>query len=311
MKCLVIGASGFIGSHLVDKLVEAGHHVRCFDRVIAGPITEVRSAAGREMIEGDISVVADITRAMEGCDVCFHLASTTLPKSSNDDPVFDVETNVLATLRMLGVMVRTGVKKVIYSSSGGTVYGIPSQIPITETHPTDPTCSYGIAKLTIEKYLALFYQLHGLDYAVLRLANPYGERQRVSGSQGAVAVFLGRALKKQPVDVWGDGTVVRDYIHIDDVVGAMLKSIESHSTQRIFNIGSGKGTKLLELLNVIDSVLGYRTERIFRPSRSFDVPKNVLSIERAHREWGWCPEIDLYHGIRRFADWIQAQPTQG
>src|SRR5262249_42060795 len=142
---------------------------------------------------------------LEGCQTCFHLVSTTLPKSSNADPVFDVESNVLATIRLLTQAIQTGLKKVVFVSSGGTVYGVPKQIPILETHATDPMCSYGITKLSIEKYLHLFHVLHGLDYTVLRLSNPFGEGQRVHASQGAVAVFLGKVLRGETVEIWGDG----------------------------------------------------------------------------------------------------------
>ncbi|WP_409563185.1 NAD-dependent epimerase/dehydratase family protein [Hyphomicrobium sp. MC8b] len=290
---------------MVDRLVEMGHHVRCFDRTFPASFEERnRVARGFELFKGDIGSIADIELAVERCDVCFHLASTTLPKTSNEDPAFDVESNLLATVRMLAQMARAKVMRVIYASSGGTVYGIPEQIPISENHPTQPTSSYGICKLATEKYLDLFHQLHGLDYVALRIANPYGERQRLTGSQGAVAVFMGRAIRQQPIEIWGDGTVVRDYIHIDDVVEAMVRSMENTSREKIFNIGSGKGTSLLELLDVVDSVLGRKTERIFQPSRTFDVPVNILSIERANRELSWRPRISLEEGIRKLADYL-------
>ena len=153
--------------------------------------------------EGDFTSDSDVASAVIGCDVCFHLISTTLPKSSNLDPVFDIETNLMGTVRLLNQVVKSGVGKVIFLSSGGTVYGPPQEIPIVETHPTNPICSYGITKLAIEKYLELFYQLHGVDYTVLRLSNPFGERQRIESSQGAVAVFLGKALRGEKIEIWG------------------------------------------------------------------------------------------------------------
>lgn len=312
MRCLVIGASGFIGSHLVDKLAAAGYNVRCFDLTFPRLFEERNlHVANIEIVKGNISSLVDIEHVIDGCDICFHLASSTLPKTSNEDPAFDIESNLLATVRMLSYMARAKVKKVIYASSGGTVYGIPSQIPISEGHPTNPTSSYGICKLAIEKYLDLFYQLHGLDYAALRIANPYGERQRIAASQGAVAVFMGRALKRQPVEIWGDGTVVRDYIHIDDVVQAMLSAMKKASPDKVFNIGSGKGTTLLELLDAIDAVLGHRTERIFRPARTFDVPVNILSIDRATRELAWKPNIGLREGISRLASFLRSMSDEG
>src|SRR6516164_2664646 len=157
MRCLVLGGLGFIGSHLVDALLAEGHFVRCFDRANVIALEKSHLFYGDiEIFEGDFVSETDIVHALSGCDICFHLVSTTLPKSSNADPAFDVETNVVGTVRLLSQAVKAGVKKVIFVSSGGTVYGIPKHIPIAETHPTDPICSYGITKLAIEKYLALF-----------------------------------------------------------------------------------------------------------------------------------------------------------
>ena len=190
---------------------------------------------------------------------------TTLPKSPNADPVFDVKSNVLGTVRLLTHAVKFGLKKIIFGSSGGTVYGAPAQLMIPETHPTNPVCSYGISKLAIEKYLGLFYHLQGLDYTVLRIANPFGERQRTQASQGAVAVFLGKVLRGEPVEIWGDGSVVRDYIYIADVVDALLIALEQTSSEHVFNIGAGRGHSLNEVLDGIEKVTGHLANRQYLP----------------------------------------------
>ena len=156
----------------------------------------------------------DIGRAVSGSDVVYHLASTTVPKTSNDDPPYDVETNILGTLRLLEVAWKKQVKKIIFPSSGGTVYGIPQEIPIKEDHPTEPISSYGICKLTIEKYLNLYWKLHGLDYCILRISNAFGERQPVTETQGAISAFLDGAINHRELVVWGDGSIMpRLYIH--------------------------------------------------------------------------------------------------
>ncbi len=189
-RCLVLGGAGFLGSHIVDALVESGSAVRVFDRV-------PRRAAvptAVEWVEGDFGNRGDLSAAAEGCEVAIHLVATTLPKTSNDDPIHDLETNLLPTVRFLDVARDLGVRRIVFASSGGTVYGIPAGVPIPETHPTHPICSYGIHKLAIEQYLHLYHTLHGLEYCVLRLANPFGERQRADLSQGAVAVFLDKAI---------------------------------------------------------------------------------------------------------------------
>ncbi|MBP1150398.1 NAD-dependent epimerase/dehydratase family protein [Methylocaldum sp. RMAD-M] len=311
-RCLVLGGRGFIGSHLVDALLAKGYRVRCFDRPHVMPLGESHiENQNFELFEGDLVSEADVAAALEGCDICFHLISTTLPKSSNADPVFDVESNLLGTVRLLTHAVKTSVKKVVFVSSGGTVYGTPVQVPIPETHPNNPICSYGITKLTIEKYLGLFHQLHDLDYAVLRIANPFGERQRTHASQGAVAVFLGKALRGSPIEIWGDGSVIRDYIHINDVVSAMLSVLDYSGPEHVFNIGSGHGLSLNEVLDAIERVTHRPTLRRYVAGRPFDVPASVLCIERAKLLLGWTPAVSFEDGLARFADWLEQHPDEG
>jgi UDP-glucose 4-epimerase len=217
-----------------------------------------------------------------------------------------VESNVVGTIRLLHHAVENRLQKVIFVSSGGTVYGTPTETPISESHPTDPVCSYGITKLMIEKYLALFQKLHGLDYTVLRLANPFGEGQRVSATQGAIAVFLGKVLQGDPVEIWGDGSVVRDYVYISDVVDALLLSIAPSKGGHVFNIGSGCGHSLNEVLSTIEEATQRRAIRRYRDARIFDVPTNVLSIDAARKFLGWRPQVSFSTGIKRFAQWLEA-----
>lgn len=310
MRSVVLGGRGFIGTHLIEALLDQGHTVRCFDRpnVVAlgdSHTTDIRF----ELYEGDFTSEADISEALRDCDICYHLVSTTLPKSSNADPVFDIESNLVGTIRLLNLAVEAGIKKIVFVSSGGTVYGDPVQVPISETHPTDPACSYGIAKLAIEKYLALFHRLHGLDYTVLRLANPYGEGQRTHSSQGAVAVFLGKVLRGEPIEIWGDGSVVRDYIHVADVVQALLASIERSTDEHVFNIGSGHGHSLNELLDAIEKITGRVADRQYQAARGFDVPVSVLCIERAKRSLGWAPAVSFEQGLKQFVAWLEESPS--
>jgi UDP-glucose 4-epimerase len=208
---------------------------------------------------------------------------------------------------LLEEAVRAGVRKVVFVSSGGTVYGRPQYVPIDEAHPTDPISSYGIAKLAIEKYLHLFHTLHGLDYAILRPSNPFGERQRVQASQGAVAVFLGKVLKGEPVDIWGDGSVVRDYIYIGDLIAALLAAQRYTGAMRIFNVGSGAGLSLNQLLDGIAQVTGRKAERRYLDARAFDVPANVLAVDRARQELGWTPATAFLDGLARTAAWMSAR----
>jgi UDP-glucose 4-epimerase len=305
----VLGGKGFIGSHLVDALRAAGHPVRVFDRADAVPLGGHGGAnTGVEWCDGDFTAASDMARAVDGIHTCFHLISTTLPKSSNADPVFDVESNVAATVRFLEQAVRAGVKKVVFASSGGTVYGTPRAVPIDEEHPTNPISSYGITKLAVEKYLHLFQVLHGLSYAVLRPSNPFGERQRPQASQGAVAVFMGKVLRGEPVEIWGDGSVVRDYLYIGDLAAAFLAAAAYEGAARVFNIGSGRGHSLNEILDGIEQVTGRKAERRYLEARAFDVPTNVLSIARAKTHLKWAPTTSLLDGLERTARWMRAQP---
>lgn len=258
-----------------------------------------------EWVEGDFTNLADIDQALAGCEVVFHLVSTTLPKTSNDNPVYDVESNVVGTLRMLDVARRHNLKKIIFLSSGGTVYGVPEQVPIPETHPTDPICSYGIGKLAIEKYLELNRRLHDFDYGVLRLANPFGEYQRVSAAQGAIAVFLHKALRDEVIEIWGDGSVVRDYVYISDVTDAMLKLMNYEGACHIFNIGSGQGHSLNDLLKIVETILARPVRCKYMPGRMLDVPTNVLDISRAASLLGWQPRVSLVEGMERVFDYMR------
>lgn len=304
-RCLVLGGRGFIGSHLVTALLNRGFQVRCLDRPHVKPIGEsYLDNSNFELYEGDFSSETDLSEAIKDCDFCYHLVSTTLPKSSNADPVFDVESNVIGTIRLLSHAVENGVQKIVFSSSGGTVYGTPLESPIPETHPTNPLCSYGITKLTIEKYLALFCTLHKLDYTVLRLSNPYGEGQRTLASQGAIAVFLGKVLRNEPVEIWGDGSVVRDFIHISDVIDALVSSLTPSNERHVFNIGSGHGRSLNEVLTTIENVTNRQVIRRYLSSRAFDIPVNVLSIDAARESLGWYPKVDFAVGLEKFAKWL-------
>lgn len=306
MKYLVLGGHGFIGSHLISHLLAAGQSVRCFDLPSTKPLGVFELEHPKlELVGGDFNNECDLDEALQGCNVCYHLVSTTLPKSSNSNPVFDIRTNLVGTVQLLQLCIKNGVRKIVFVSSGGTVYGTPKYTPITEDHPVNPICSYGITKLAIEKYLEMFRLLHGLDYTVLRLANPYGEFQRTHASQGAVAVFLGKALRGEPIEIWGDGSVIRDYIHISDVTRALYLAAKTpDNAHRVFNIGSGVGKDLNTLLMVIEEVMGRSLSVLYDEARGFDVPVSVLDIGLADKFLGWRPQIGFSDGVNQFHEWL-------
>lgn len=300
MQTVVIGASGFIGSHLVDGLLQHGYRVKALARHLPGLIGEPAQAhPDLSLIPVDMADGLALQEAIEGADVVFHLASGSLPQSSNRDPQADVQVNLLGGLKLLEAARQAQVRRLVMVSSGGTVYGVPQQVPIPEDHPTDPTCSYGISKLAIEKYVALYRQLHGLDGLVLRVANPYGERQRLDATQGVVPVFLGKALRGEPLQIWGDGTTVRDYLYISDVVDALLAAARYEGEKRLFNVGSGEGLSLNQLVALLEAELQHPLAVEYSPSRSFDVATNVLCIERAQSCLGWIPKVPVAEGLKR------------
>ena len=296
---LIAGGKGFIGSNLTAALVRLGHSVTIFDHPhSSSPLPEGTRRKIR-WIDDDFTRPRHLDAAFLGQEIVFHLISTTIPKSSNDDPISDFTTNVVGSIRMLEAAARNNVRKFIFLSSGGTVYGIPREIPIPETHPTDPISAYGVTKLTIEKYLALFRSEHGLDYTILRVANPFGPYQRTRNSQqGAVGVFLERALQGQQIEIWGDGEIVRDYVHISDVVNAMTAAMPYQGDARLFNVGSGEGRSLNEVVRAIEDEIGRKIQVRYMQSRRLDVPSNVLDIRKIRAAIGWQPNVSFKDGIR-------------
>jgi UDP-glucose 4-epimerase len=265
--------------------------------------SERSSASGVEFVEGDFGNRNDVSAALDGCRTVFHLVGTTHPKTSNDDPVRDLESNLLTTVQCLELARRNAIEKIVFSSSGGTVYGLPTTVPIPEHHETRPLCSYGIHKLAIEHYLHLYRSLYGLDYCVLRLANPFGERQRPEASQGAVAVFLDKALRGEEIVIWGDGSAVRDYVYVADVARAFCQAARYTGTPRIFNIGSGQGLSVNDLISSIETVSGRPVARRYLPGRPFDVTVSVLDTSLAAQHLGWRPRCSFEEGLRRTLEW--------
>lgn len=296
-KCLILGGGGFIGAAVTERLIAEGVSLRVFDKNGVKPYRTFHDSENVEWVTGNFQDKVDLVSNLRDVDIVIHLISSTLPKSSNDAPIDDVEMNVIGTLRLLDAMREAGVKRIIYASSGGTVYGLPIAIPIKEDHPTQPEVSYGITKLMVEKYLFLYNHLHEIEHLILRIANPYGVGQRIETAQGAVAAFLHKAINKTPIEIWGDGSVVRDYLHVADVADAFAKALIYRGDERIFNIGTGVGTSLNELVSSIEEAVGYSVERRHLASRKFDVPVNILDNSLARTELNWSPKIPLLQGL--------------
>lgn len=300
---LITGGAGFLGRHLVESLLEKGYSIKIID--INKP-SWINSEI--DFFECDFTSVSQMEPHIEGSDVIYHLASTTLPKTSNDDIRFDISTNLLGTVGLLEMASLKKVKKFIFLSSGGTVYGTPNTLPVPEVHQTTPLCSYGIVKLTIEKYLRIFSNNNRMKTISLRLSNPYGEYQRVDRSQGVIKVFCDKALRDEVIEIWGDGTIVRDFIYVKDAVAAMISAMTIETPVFEVNIGSGEGLSLRNLIEKIEVIIDKRVKCQFKKGRNFDIPKIVLDITKAKSAFNWSPTTSIDEGIKLVIKDIQSQP---
>jgi UDP-glucose 4-epimerase len=298
MRCLVLGGSGFLGRALCRRLLASGFGVRSVSRSGRPRVNHERWHEEVEWIEAPIGSDISIS-ALANIDVVFHLASTTHPSTSNLEMADDLSSNAVATIRILDAAARLPIRQFVFVSSGGTVYGAPQNNPIDETHPTNPLCSYGIHKLAIEKYLHLFEHLYGLKSATLRVSNIYGETQDCAKPVGAIAHFVDRAIRNEPIEIWGDGSIIRDYVHVDDVVEALLKAATYTGAERLFNIGSGDGLSLNSLIDMIKKYSPCPISVRYKASRSFDVRANILDITKAFKELTWQPRVDLEERLAR------------
>lgn len=298
-KCIVYGGGGFIGSHLCESLIAAGYEVILFDKLNFSKKNISHFENKIKVIEGDFNNEMDLYNSLEGINYVFHLVSSTLPASSNENPVYDAETNLISSLKLFKECLDRKIRKVIFLSSGGTVYGIPESIPIKENYFSNPFCSYGIIKRTIEEYLFLFNKLHGLDYYVFRLSNPYGERQNPFASQGAVSVFINKVIHDEKIEIWGNGEVVRDYIYIEDAVKVLVRSLEVSSSEKVFNLSTGHGYSLNEIVKVISKISGKKIKPDYKEGRSIDVPVSVLDNSLAEKVFSWKPETSIEEGIKK------------
>jgi UDP-glucose 4-epimerase len=296
---LITGPSGFIGTHLTRRLLAKGFIVKVITRDKAAIAFGPNETADLEVVQGSYADPLILKSVLPGVDFIYHLASSTQPRSSNDSPVFDIATNLEGTLSLLEELRSYPNIKLIFASSGGTVYGNALTSPIDESHPTDPICSYGIVKLAIEKYIAMYYIENPSNYQILRIANPYGLASRLNPQQGLIVNLIDKVSKGSGVEIWGDGSVVRDYIFMDDLIDALYLAAVKSPAHRILNIGTGTGHSINDVISVISRVMNSAPVLSYLDKRSFDVPLNVLSPARAKAELGWVPQYTLTDGVSK------------
>lgn len=301
-----MGGFGFIGSEVCRALVAQGYRVRVFQKESSSPSRLGPVLKSLDVFRGDQSSGTDVIAALKDAHTVIHLIHTTVPGSSMSRPGFDLQSNVVALTGWLSRLAETSVKRVIYVSSGGTVYGVAKTLPIPEQHELNPICAYGITKLACEKFVAMYSKLSGVDYRILRPANAYGELQPSDRGQGVMAVIAARIAKGEALEIWGSGRALRDYIHVCDVANAIVAAVDYEGNERIFNVSTGLGKSVIDLVEQFKKRVPNLPPVKHLPERGFDVPDNVLDNSLLCRELGWKPQVSLEEGVDRMLQAIGA-----
>lgn len=306
----VYGSNGFIGKHLARRLAELGMGVRAVSRHHDPDFVASLSAAV-EFQESDFTDPLAMAASLQDVDTVVQLVSTSSPGLRNEHAIADIKENVIPHVNFLRSCVQASVRRYLFISSGGTVYGPGAVVPTPETAPTQPVCSHGLTKLMVEKYIQMHGHVDGLNYLILRLANPFGPGQEFRKGQGLIPVILDRYQKRMPVKIFGKGEARRDYIYIDDVIDAIVAAINKDDLpSTILNIGSGKTRSVLEVIGEIEAATGHSFARDYTQVRSTDVEVSCLDISSARALLGWTPDVAFEDGIARtVAAWNQSRPS--
>jgi len=299
----IFGANGFMGRNLVRRLVRRDHPVRAVSRRFAPSLRH--SVDGRvEFVEADIRDPLATAASLQGLDTVVQLVSTSSPASQNCHATFDIHENVIPHVAFMQAAVDAGVRRYVFASSGGTVYGPACVTPTPEHAPTSPICSHGLTKLTIENYLRMHATVDGLEAVILRISNAFGPDQEFRKGQGLIPAVLGRVAHGLPVQILGDGKAVRDYVFIDDVIDAFEAALtHAGAVGGTFNVGSGEGHSVVDVLDAVERELGRPIQRVQGPHRRTDAPVSLLDIAAAARVLGWRPRTTFADGLRRTVAW--------
>lgn len=303
-KALVLGANGFIGSHLVDKLASDGHEVRAFDRFGSNE-PQFNNNQNVEIFRGDYLNTGDLTEALKDIEYVFHFISTTTPATAENDPIVDIDTNVHMSVELFKLCVESKIKRILFASTGGAIYGENNGEPLKETDPTLPVSPYAIGKLAIENYLRYFRVKHHLDSTVFRISNPYGERQPFHRRQGVIPIFLENIYRGNPITVLGDGSMTRDYIYVKDMVSMISAVFEKDSLKDVYNLGSGTSTSLSEVIGVAEEVTGRDVSIDRKPIPPTFIHNVVLDMTRFVDDFNIKPETNLKIGMAATYEYIK------
>ncbi|MBN4076849.1 NAD-dependent epimerase/dehydratase family protein [Mariprofundus ferrooxydans] len=305
MKVVVFGGNGFIGSHIVDCLLNEGHTVRVFDRFAE---RYRKPLHGVEYLFGRFDNSIDVSEALRNVDAVCHLICSSVPGTSNASLVSDIECNLINTVQLLEKMREKEVYRILYLSSGGAVYGEPKSLPVTEGEALNPISSYGIMKLTVEKYLLLYQKIYDFQPIIIRPSNVYGSRQSHCGVQGLIGTLLTRLLEGKEMEIWGDGSTVRDFLHVKDLARLCAKSLSSN-VSGVFNAGSGNGYSIHDIIDITSKLAGRKVRVIYGEKRLVDVKEIVLDSSRAKKYLDWEYKISLSEGIKEHLSWALCQKT--
>lgn len=301
---LVLGGSGFIGSHLVPALLRYGFSVRVLSRTRLNNDNLLLNDIDYHYTDYQDSV--KLSKALDGIDIVIHLISTTVPGTGNLNPIADIRDNMIPTVNLLEQMRASGIKKIVYISSGGTIYGNAKKIPTPEYCETEPISSYGIVKLSIEKYINMFDTIYGMEKLIIRPANPYGPFQKNIGIQGVIPTFFYHIMNNNKIKIWGDGSSIRDFLYISDLINFLIKAIKKNITG-IYNVGSGIGVSLNHVIDLIENISGIKADVEYCPHRKFDVKDVILDISKAKKDLDWNPIISLQDGCQMYWEWIKKE----
>jgi UDP-glucose 4-epimerase len=304
MKILVTGGAGFIGSHVVDAYIEQGNEVVIIDDLSTGRKSNLNPDAKFYKVDIRSPELSEIFDA-EQPDIVNHHAAQMNVRRSVADPIFDADVNILGSIKLIELAKHYNVKKFIYISTGGAVYGEPEYLPCDENHPINPICQYGASKHTVEHYLYMYHANYGLKYTVLRYPNVYGPRQDPHGEAGVVAIFSGQMLAGEQVVINGDGEQTRDYVFVGDCARANLAVTDQNVAIGIYNIGSGRGTSVNEIFSSLQKITGYKHSPVFGPAKIGETRYIYLSAEKAARELGWKPTVSLDDGLEKTVEYFR------
>jgi len=300
LNILILGGNGFIGSHLVEALKNK-HQVTVFDK---SPNLFIKEYAEVNYVYGDFGNTDLLSKVLDNKHVVYHLLSTTVPYSADINPIFDIESNLIGTVKLLDMIVEKGIERFVYSSSGGTVYGKSHYLPMDEEHPCNPVGSYGIVKNTVERYIQMYALKNKFSYLIARPSNPYGPRQNYTKNQGLIAKLIYNGMCQDKFTIWGDGSAIRDYIYINDLVD-FLKIAGLSSESGIFNVGSGAGMSINQIILALSSIIDKMPPLEYIDNKGNFVEKVILDIKHAREKFDWKPKVTLEEGLRLHSKWME------